>query len=127
MFENEILRIVGEVSFYVTIFLVAILFHEGGHFIMLKKFNPNKVKIKIKGSGKMFPFGFVNIKLITTSDLSNQEYRQVLTAGIILGVVPIVLVMLMGVVTPVIFIILLMYMIGCWKDFKALGELEANK
>jgi len=80
-----ILEVIDNLVYMFIIMLISIVFHEAGHYYMLKRFTGGKPKFRRKGN---------TIILGNKKDyqgLTKGEYKRVMVAGILAGSLPLVL------------------------------------
>lgn len=108
---NVYLSILMQLGVFSFVFSSAIIFHEIGHLLFIKKFGGKAVLTLRK-----------NDLVVSLPERStNKEKEMIIVAGVILGFLPAFL--LFYIDNSFLFLFLLFYLIGCRHDLKMVRDL----
>lgn len=120
MFYNELANpglFFSLLSYLLLLLATAMVWHELGHMWYFKSIIKDNIKIRFKF---VKPFGF---KLLAGEQyqynkLTDDQYQGVAMAGVILGTIPIITAMAFQSIDLMSELMLVPYLVGCWKDIK---------
>jgi len=105
---------------------LTIIFHEFGHFAYFYYLLHKKVRIRVKKvKGTLFPYKILVGDKKDYASLSWINYRNMASWGVFGGFIPILLLVFPLAERNLLFLVFLMYVLGCIKDIRYIER--ANK